>query len=263
MRTILTLSLAVSTGAMAADPPVQIEIPDTPGALVNQVVIPVPREVFLSLDKLGARDWAGQIRETDYRRTGHRSQVALLFGVCIADGFLAVQAEDSLRVEDIGRSVIRLSHALAVSDVVIEHARAISEFGQKNDWDGVRRELDLIENNVREKMRALDDEPVAQLISAGGWLRGTDAVSSILASDYAMESAEVLRQPEIVRHFARQMKTLPLAAKRNEVVRSVDRGLGRLEPLLEANGGVPSEEGMQQISQILSGLVNTIITNGK
>ena len=252
------LALGLAPALAAAEPPPSIDISKLPGALIEDVVIPVPQEVFLSLDKLGDQDWSAQIKDSKFDKLGNREQVALLFGVVVADGFVAVQAEDRDAVIDIGRHVSRLAKALGVSDAVTAHAAAIIEAAEDADWDAVRSELDRVQGSVRAKMESMRDEHLAQMVSTGGWLRGTEAAAAVVSGAYSKERSEILHQPDLAKHIARHLSDEGKSA----LAKSLARGLGEISPLLSLEGGVP-EYGVQKIHKVSSELVQNIIENSK
>ncbi len=69
--------------------PASIDLSKFPAAEVEDVVVPVPSEIFSVLDKLGSPNWRGELRGSLGKNTGNRAQVALLLGTVIADGFIA------------------------------------------------------------------------------------------------------------------------------------------------------------------------------
>jgi len=251
-------AIGIVTALHAADPPATIDISKLPGALVDDVVIPVPREVFLSLDKLGDQDWGGQIKDSKFDKLGDREQVALLFGVVVADGFVAVQAKNREAVTDIGRHVSRLAKALGVSDAVTAHAAAIIDAAEEDDWDAVRAELDRVQESVRAKMRSMRDERLAELVSGGGWLRGTEAVASLVHAGYSKERAEILHQPDLAEHIGSQLHK----SSKSSLVKSLASGLGEITPLLSLEGGVP-EHAVEKIHKVSANLVQRIVDNAK
>ena len=86
------LALVSSLGQIpsAAAPPVTIDLSKFPAAAVDEVVVPVPSEIFSVLDKLGSPNWKAEMRDNLGKNTGNRAQVALLLGTVIADGFVSV-----------------------------------------------------------------------------------------------------------------------------------------------------------------------------
>src|SRR6267378_7269715 len=75
----------------------------------DSISIPTPGELFAALEKPGKPNWTGQYRgpmPTTYR---NRAQIALNLGGLIADGFIAVEAQDSQQVKNIGTDIIKLA----------------------------------------------------------------------------------------------------------------------------------------------------------
>ena len=156
---LAAVSLAASASCLHAQsappPPQHIDVSKIVTG-VNDVVIPVPSEVFNALDKLGGNpNWAGQLHPETKLRYTKVPQIAMLMGVIIADGFIAVEAKDSSKVDEIGRRVIELSTALGVQKSVIEHCNAITDAAKADRWADVRSELDKTQHSVNER----DDPP--------------------------------------------------------------------------------------------------------
>ncbi len=93
-----------------------------PGKVVDDVIVPVPSEVFSVLDKLGEPNWRAELRKQEIPTTSDRTKLSLLFGYTVAEGFVAVQAEDKEAVKDIGHDVIDLAKSLGLSKSVLPHA---------------------------------------------------------------------------------------------------------------------------------------------
>ena len=81
---------------------------------VEDVVVPLPNEIFGALNKLGAVNWKEHVRSDEEPNFTERPRIALLLGTAIADGFIAVQAEDAPAVKDIGQRVLALAKGIGV-----------------------------------------------------------------------------------------------------------------------------------------------------
>ena len=108
----LQLSAIVVTGlalcAHGAQAPQRIDIKQL-SKTVEDVVVPLPNEIFGALNKLGAVNWKEHVRSDKGTNFTERPRIALLLGAVIADGFVAVQAEDAPAVKDIGQRVLALA----------------------------------------------------------------------------------------------------------------------------------------------------------
>src|SRR4026207_1763445 len=106
---------------------------------VEDVVVPLPNEIFGALNKLGTVNWRAHVRSDKGPNFTERPRIALLLGTVIADGFIAVQAEDAETVKDIGQRVTALAKGIGVGNSITPHAKAIVEAADKRNWNNVRR----------------------------------------------------------------------------------------------------------------------------
>ena len=67
----------------------------------------------------------------------------VLLGVIIAEGLIAVEAEDTEEVKELGRAILIFSEAIGVRKAVVRRANSVIEFADKKRWNRVRTELDL------------------------------------------------------------------------------------------------------------------------
>ena len=234
-----------------------------PGQVVDDVVVPVPSEVFTVLDKLGEPNWRQEIREINVPQTSDRTRLSLLFGEVVAEGFVAVQAEDKEAVKDAGKEVINLATALAISRSVLPHANAILEAADEDDWRAIRKELDLTQKTVRDTMEQMRDEDLAQLVSLGGWLRGTSSVTSVVGKAFSADRAELLNQPMLVEHFISVIGQMPAATKDHPLVKELLKGLRVILGEMESAVDGFSEDSVQTIGKTCDGLLGKVQTGIK
>lgn len=223
--------------ARAAGPLDKIDVGQFPAALYDDLVIPVPSEVFGVLDKLGSPDWNALLPASLPPPSQDRAQIALQLGRVIADGFIAVQAKNQDKVKDIGREVLRLAGAIGVRNSVIARSRKITEAADARDWLKVKREFDGAMQDVKRAMVELRDDDLAQLVSLGGWLRGTQVLTQIVGGDYSSETAELLHQPALLDYFSRRIAGMPPTLRDNTLVANINDKLTRIRPLIAIDDG--------------------------
>ncbi len=245
-------------GAAAAEAK-KIDISKFPGAFVQEVIVPVPSEVFSVLDKLGPNNWRDQLREQNNQLLTDRFEIALQFGVVVADGFIAVQAQDKTTIQELGSEVRRLAKALGVDKEVSQHAQSILDNADKNDFDAVRQEFDGIQSTVREKMRTMRDDDVAQCVSIGGWLRGTQVVTSLVSQSYDKDKAELLNQPDLVAHFRESLESMDAKVVDSSKLKAVAAGLEKIQvAMTPAEGGMIPSTAITMINGESAALVESI-----
>ena len=255
------VSLFSFATAQADQPPTSINLSDFPAASVQDVVVPVPSEIFAALDKLGNPNWKGQLRLDKTHNPSNRAHVALLLGSVIAEGFIAVEAEDKERVKDLGRDVLTLADAINVRKSVIARSKSIIDKADHHDWRGVRAEFDGALQDVRSAMDEMNDDNLAQLVSLGGWLRGTDTLTSLVGDNYTKSGAELLHQPELVRYFERCVTSMPPRLRKNPLVIRINDILHQIAPIIEEKARLITREKIQKIHLLTSDIIAKINTD--
>ncbi len=257
LSALLAACMPLCALAKDAEPPRSIDVGSLPATVVDEVVIPMPTEVFGVLDKLGSPNWHEVMRPVKTETLGKRPQVALLLGATIAEGFIAVEAQEPEDVKKIGRQVLSLSKAIGVQKSVISRTSSIIEAADKKDWSTVRREFDGALKDVKQAMIELEDAQLAQLVSLGGWLRGTEALTQVVTKSYSKDGAELLHQPAILDYFQRRLDGLNPRLKENKAVRQIAQGLPELRPLIEPAGNITPQK-VERIHAITADMVKTI-----
>jgi len=254
------LALARAPLAGAQEPRQHIDVGRLPqqATLVEDVIVPVPSEVFGVLDKLGTPNWHDVLRSDTPTVPGARPETALLLGSVIAEGFIAVEAQDAEQVKKIGRTVLDLSAAMGVRKAVVARSSAIIQYADKKDWPRVRRELDGALTDVKQAMDELHDEELAQLVSLGGWLRGTEALAQVVKRNYTADSAGLLHQPALLDYFDHRLTHMAPRIRANEVVARIQKRLPEIRPLIGEADSEISVQSVDQIRDIVHDLVNAI-----
>jgi hypothetical protein len=260
------LLFAVFASVLTAQNSVGVEKFDPnnfPGFVMEEVVVPVPSEIFSVLDKLGEPNWKDEVNQLVIPNTSNRTELSLIFGVIVAEGFVAVQAQDKQAIEDIGREVINVARKLGLEKPVSRHAKSITDAVKQDDWKGVRREFDQTQATVRAEMERMKDSDLAQCVSLGGWLRGTASVTSVISKNYSADRSELLNQPNLVEHFMSAISRMPQSTKNNELISAISQGLTKIRSDMNVPRGVFSLEKTNSIRNTSDGLLALILKTNK
>ncbi len=223
---------------------------------VQNVVVPLPNEIFGALNKLGSVNWHEYVRTNKGTNFTEPPRIALLLGAVIADGFIAVQAQDAPAVKDIGQRVQTLARGIGVERSITAHAKAITEAADKKHWDNVRQELDRTQNSVQQAMNELHDEKLSQLVSLGGWLRGTQVLTAVVRKNFTQDGAELLHQPDLLSHFQAELHSMP--EYNLPVLRQIQSALIEVKPLIDEKRISPAA--VKKINDITTNLDTNIVT---
>ena len=251
---VLSLLAGASLGLNAAEAPRRIDVGQF-SKKVDDVVVPLPNEVFGALDKLGGVNWKEFVRTDKGANFTERPRIALLLGTVIADGFIAVQAEDAPAVKEIGQRVLSLSKGFGVGNSITPHAKAITEAADKRKWDSVRRELDRTQNSVQQAMNEMHDEKLSQLVSLGGWLRGTEVLTAVVSKRYSADGAELLHQPDLLNYFQTRLEGMP--QYNSKLLQDIHSALAEVRPLI--GSGAINAGSVKRIHEITTRLDAAIV----
>lgn len=244
------LAMAPSSSRGDDRVPERIDLSNFPGEIVEKVVVPIPAEIFAVLDKLDEPEWKSAVQMPEANETTtDRAILALTFGSLVGEGFIAVQAESADDIQQIGRRVLALSESLGLASAVQPHSLSIIEAAADRNWEGVREELDATQQTVRVTMEKLRDEQLSGLVSLGGWLRGTNVVTSFISDSFSEDKAELLNQPGLIIHFREMLASMSGPSKSSPQIRAISTGLARLEAIV-ADGDPISEEDINELKEI-------------
>src|SRR5436309_2378350 len=256
----LLIIVALTTLSLTAAEAPRLSSAQLAKAVRNDAIsIPTPGELFAALGKPGKPNWSGQFRgplPTTYR---NRPQIALSLGGLIADGFIAVEAQDSQQVKNIGTDILKMAKALGVSENILGRGNSINEFAENNEWDALQEELEATQNEVKSSMQSHQDQDLVILVSLGGWIRGTQVVSAAIMQNYDERSAKVLRQPAVVALIQSKIGEISPQLRGEPLVKNVSQQLTGIEKLVSFPvGKAPSVDEVRKVNEAVGKVMEEI-----
>jgi hypothetical protein len=227
----------------------------------DNMALPMPGELFAALGKNGKLDWQLLLRRTPGVEFGDRQQVALNLGALVADGYLAIEAQEKQQVKNISREILALAKKINVGQDLIGRAKEIEEFANNAHWDTLKESLENAQNEVITAMKAKGDPEFVTLVMLGGWLRGTEAVSGYLAKNYTPAGAKVLRQPAVVDYFVQKLAGMDAKFVGTPLLAAVRTTLFDIKKAVTFGPEVtPTAEDVQKLSALASAVMQRIST---
>lgn len=218
--------------------------------------IPMPAELMAALSKQGKLDWSAKFRAPIATNYASRAQLALNLGTLVADGFVAVEAQDAQQVKNLGKDILQLAKNLGVSKDVLMRGSSITDFAERKQWDQLKEELEATENEVKESMNEGKDGDLITLVTVGGWARGVEVISGHIASNYSEASAKLLRQPEIVSYLSKKLDALPDKMRDDPKVKAARVKLIEMGTLVAfPRDKAPSAEDVKKLSELSRTLI--------
>jgi hypothetical protein len=252
---IVAVSSIPAIGQAATDDAVPSLPPQA--KVVEGILVPVPSEVFRSLDEFHEANWLKVQRQEVHRwkSRGDQVQIALLLGTVVAEGFIAMEAEDSAEVKKVGTKVLALARALGVEHSVLRRSGSIVDYADKGEWAAARKEWDGALSDLEEQMIAIDSQPLLQLVSLGGWLRGTEALCGLVGQDYSAAHSKMIRQPAMLDYLEKQLVGMRGKMRNHSVVVKMLEGLRKIRSLIEEESGDLSKQTVRDVGKTCSELV--------
>ena len=162
-------------------------------------------------------------------------------------------------MKNTGKDIINLAKALGVSKDVLGRGNSISDFADKNEWNTLKEELEATQNEVKIAMTDQHDDELVILVTLGGWIRGTEVVTSWIAEHYTPETAKLIRQPALVAFLRSKLAALPPKTLADPLVQTVDTQLAAIEKLVSfPPETMPTVDDVKKLRDAASGLVKEI-----
>ena len=246
-------------------PPTAAQPLPSQSTTIDDVLVPVPSEIFATLDKFAHSNWRAVQRPelARWKPHGDQTEIALLLGAVIAEGFVAVEAEDAAEVKSVGHAVLVLARGLGVERAALRRSRSIIEHAERGDWPAVRKEWDGVLPDVERGMKELKSEQLAQFVSLGGWLRGTQALSALVLQNYSRQNADLLRQPAVLDHFDKQLATMPADMRNKPILVRMRAGIRRIRTLLASDDGPIQKPTVKEIANVTEELLKGLSAKGR
>ena len=224
----------------------------------EMITVPSPAEFFAALDKTAQPDWASFYRDPAPTSYSSRPQTAVNLGASVADGYIAVEAQDGQQVKNTGKDIIALARALGVGEHVLSRGKSISDFADKNDWAALKEELEATSNEVRAAMAAQRDEALASLITAGAWTRSLQVGSRSAELSGEEEACELLRQGALLSYLAAELDRLPEKTRTTSAATDTRDTLAALLQTMQSEDHALAPTQAAEINRIAAHFIATI-----
>lgn len=236
------------------------ELTDEEKALFKtNVVVPVPSEIIMALDMLSETNWKAVV-EYDYSANySDYYKIALNLGVRVAQGFIAIQAQDRRNTGEMFSVSRDLAENFGAKSEMFVDRDEVARLLNAGEWLELRAILDDIHLKVKDEMIKYDPDFVT-LAGVGGWIEGLHIVSKALKTNYTEEASAILYQPELINHFIEKVGQLKPSNADNEEVKAIKEKLPVIRDLCAVGQGNPiSIDSIDSLYTISSSLNSIIV----
>jgi hypothetical protein len=188
----------------------------------------------------------------------NRFQLALNFGSLIADGLIMAENEVPEGYNNLGRALLKQARALGVDEEMLRRSQSVRDLAERRKWAALRKELVGAQHEVEAGLVRLRDEEIAHFIALGGWLRGLEASTAAVQTDYSPQRAAKLLRPDLLEYFISRLEESGLAGKRGTpLLQRISQDLKSMEALLR--GGLQQSD-LPRLRELVSGLNDAIVS---
>jgi len=211
----------------------------------DNYLVPSPNELFRALENLGERNWktiVGAIKQdSDKQKKNYKDNLilAMNLGIRVADGFLAVAAEDKDLLGDLAPVIKTISQRLGVKEALIGVGDRIQNYAQEEKWGLLTKELDELQGGVLAEMVRLRNNDAALLGSIAGWLEGMHLVTKSLVESYDTEGSKLLRQSWLVERFLVDLEDVDGSVRQRDLIVDLINDLKQIKLLCDVGKDEP------------------------
>lgn len=229
----------------------------------TNVIVPAPSEIIMALDMLSDVKWKEVVTYDKSTNYSDNYKIALNLGVRVAQGFIAIQAQDRKNTGEMFRICRDLAENFGAKSDMFVNEQQIIKLLDENNWTELRSILDDIHLKVKDEMYKYDPDFV-ELASVGGWMEGLHIVSKALKSNYSPDASVILYQPELIQYFSEAVKNIKTGNSNNPEVKEIAVMMPEIGRLTEVGSGNPiPSENVARLYEISSRINSLIVSQGK
>lgn len=126
--------------------------------------------------------WRQMYREPPPSPPTERTRAAFMLGALIADGFLALQAEDAQQLRNNNQDILGYCRVLGLGEKASPRLMAMGKLAESSKWTDLRQEAVDGHMELGRLLHDQHDDDLAILMDLGVWLRVLEIASSLVAA---------------------------------------------------------------------------------
>jgi hypothetical protein len=230
--------------------------------------LPSPYDKLLAIQEaLGksAVDWSKVYNavavDVDPNRIDGRTDLALALGIKIADGIVAVKAQNVEALNQCADQIEAIATKLGAQEADLKRARLIRENANNEKWLNVFLELGFLQADIMKILNQQGHESERTLIVGSGWMQGARHVTFLIREYYTPDLSNILREPLLVSALQKDFSTLPADIQSNAKVGALKAAFPKALAIVDVKRDEPiSKSDVEKLQSIADGAVTTIRT---
>jgi hypothetical protein len=242
MKKVLTLLLGVgafSSAAMAQE--AEAPKPEFDKSKAEQAALPMPNpydkllaiEEVVGADKIDWNALADSMAvDVDTNDIEGNPDAAMALGVKIADGIVAIKAQNAEKLNRSADQLEALGKKLGATDDDLKRARQVRDLANRGEWLMVFLELGFLQADIMQKLSAPENRDDRTLVIASGWLQGARYASALIEQNYTPELSNILREPLLAGELNKQVSSLGGELAGAPKVQAVSKAIAEAYPIV-------------------------------
>ncbi len=262
-KIVALLFLIACVGAIAAEN--EEKAPYDPKTAKDAGVgMPTPYDKFLALDQVLTKTkvkWDDTFRKVAVdvdpdSFTDKDVAIPMILGVRIADGVMAIKANNAELLNKCAADIEKLAKKMGVADADLGRARAVRAAANKGEWLKVFMELGFLQQDIMKKIDQPEHATHGTLLIVCGWMQGARYTSTVVDENYSAETSNLLREPMLAKALKGKIEGLPANLQSSPLVAKLREVLPQIERILTIPlDGTISKENVGELNRLATEVV--------
>lgn len=228
------------------------------------VGMPTPYDKFLALDQVLTKTkvkWDDTFRKVAVdvdpdSFTDKDVAIPMILGVRIADGVMAIKANNAELLNKCAADIEKLAKKMGVADADLGRARSVRAAANKGEWLKVFMELGFLQQDIMKKIDQPEHATHGTLLIVSGWMQGARYTSTVIDENYSPETSNLLREPLLAKALKEKVESLPPDLQSSPLVAKLRDVLPKIETILTIPlDGTISKENVEELNKLATEVV--------
>lgn len=246
---IAVLALTCALYAQQAEEPK----PEFDKSKAEKAALPMPNpyDKLLAIEEAVGKDkidWGaladGVAIDVDVNEVEGKPDAAMALGVKIADGIVAIKAQNAEKLNRSADQLEALGKKLGATDDDLKRARQVRDLANRGEWLSVFLELGFLQADIMQKLASPENKDDRTLVIASGWLQGARYASALIEQNYTPELSNILREPMLAGELNKQVAALGGESGGSPKVQAIGKAMAEAYPIVNVplNASIPKED---------------------